>query len=132
MPYSEILCLDMPEDFPVEAYIGFMAEARRVMTPDKQQVPAWKEFAGASNLIAWRYKASADAWREHRESLEGGTKNHEDLYLQERSLFMMFVAGVSCIESTCYALAAWTAVSLEETSTMKGHTYRTISKKSRS
>lgn len=106
MPYLEILCLDMPEDFPAEEYIGFMAEARRVMIPDKQIVPAWKEFGGASNLIAWRYRASADAWREHRASLENGTKNHEDYYSQERSLFMMFVAGVSCVESTCYAMAA--------------------------
>ncbi len=106
MPYLEILCLNMPEEFPADEYISFMVEARRVMIPDKQTVPAWKEFAGASNLIGWRYRASADAWREHRESLENGTNNHEDLYSQEQSLFMMFVAGVSCIESTCYAMAA--------------------------
>jgi hypothetical protein len=49
---------------------------------------------------------SADAWGEHRASLQNTAKNHEDLYSQERSLFLMFVAGVSCVESTCYAMAA--------------------------
>lgn len=106
MPYLESLCLDMPESFPAEDYISLMAEARRVMIPDKQDVPAWKEFGGASNLIGWRYRASADAWRDHRTSLERGTKSHEEYYEQECSLFMMFVAGVSCLESACYAMAA--------------------------
>lgn len=108
MPYLETLCLDMPSDFPAAEYVQFMAEARRVLIPRDITSPAWKEFGGASNLIAWRYRASFDAWREHRESIElhGSGRSHEDVYAQERSIFMMFLAGVSCIESASYAMAA--------------------------
>ncbi len=108
MPYCAELCLELPDDFPADEFIKFMAEARRVLIPGGNTSPAWKEFGGASNLIAWRYRASFDAWREYRAAVERhpGGRNHEDLYLQERSLFIMFTAGVSCIDSTTYALAA--------------------------
>lgn len=106
MPYLDVICLNMPDDFPAADYCEFMGQARRVIAPEKGEVPAWKELGGASNLIAWRFRASSDAWREHRASMERGTKSHEQYYEQECSLFTMFVAGVSCIESTCYAMAA--------------------------
>jgi len=98
----------MPDDFPGVELTAFMAEARRVLIPGGKTSVAWTEFAGASNLIGWRYRASSDAWLEHRESVEvyGGGRNHEDLYQQERSLFLMFSAGVSCVEAATYALAA--------------------------
>lgn len=85
-----------------------MAEARRVLIPGGNTSSAWEEFGGASNLIGWRYRASFDAWHDYRDSVKshGGGRNHEDVYQQERSLFLMFSAGVSCIESTAYALAA--------------------------
>ena len=108
MTFCAELCLEMPDDFPVLELTAFMAEARRVLIPGGNTSAAWKEFGGASNLIGWRYRASSDAWKEHRESVQmrGGGQSHEDVYLQERSLFLMFSAGVSCIESTTYALAA--------------------------
>lgn len=108
MTYCVELCLDLPDDFPSIEFIEFMAEARRVLIPGGNTSSAWKEFGGASNLIAWRYRASFDAWHEHRTSVEthGGGRNHEDVYEQELSLFLMFAAGVSCIESMTYALAA--------------------------
>ena len=85
-----------------------MAQARRVLLAEGKSSPAWQEFGGASNLIGWRFRASSEAWIEHRQSIEihGGGKTHDDLYAQERSLFMMFSAGVACVESTIYALAA--------------------------
>ena len=108
MTFCTELCIELPDDFPVGELTAFMAEARRVLIPGGNTSPAWKEFGGASNLIGWRYRASFDAWREHRDSVEahGGGRNHEDIFQQERSLFLMFSAGVSCIESTTYALAA--------------------------
>lgn len=98
----------MPDDFPILELKEFMAEARRVLLPGGNSTPAWKEFGGASNLIGWRFRTSSDAWLDHRQSIDrqGGARNHEDLYSQEQSLFMMFSAGVSCIESMVYALAA--------------------------
>lgn len=100
--------LDMPDDFPVDELIEFMREARRVLLPPDHQPPAWREFAGASNLIGWRFRASSDAWLEHRTSIQqhGDGPGMEGLYKRERALFMMFSAGVSCIESSAYALAA--------------------------
>lgn len=108
MTFCEDLCLEMPDNFPVTELIGFMAEARRVLIPGGNASSAWKEFGGASNLIGWRYRASSDAWQELRESIEahGHGRSMEEVYRQERSLFLMFSAGVSCIESMVYALAA--------------------------
>lgn len=108
MTFCTEFCLEMPDDFPVAELTSFMAEARRVLIPGGNTSAAWAEFGGATNLIGWRYRASSDAWREHRASVDanGGGQSHEDVYLQERSLFLMFSAGVSCIESTTYALAA--------------------------
>ncbi len=108
MPYCAEYCLEMPDDFPVAELTQFMAEARRVLLAGSDPSSAWKEFGGASNLIGWRFRASSDAWLEHRASVaaHGGGRNHEDVFTQERSLFMMFSAGVACIESAVYALAA--------------------------
>lgn len=108
MTFCTELGLELPDDFPVTELIAFMAEARRVLIPGGNTAPAWKEFGGASNLIGWRYRASFEGWQKHRASVQayGGGRNHEDLYHQERSLFFMFSAGVSCIESTTYAMAA--------------------------
>ena len=108
MTFCAEYCLEMPDDFPVVELTEFMAEARRVLIPGGNTSLAWKEFGGASNLIGWRFRASSDAWLEHRRAVEahGDGRNHEDVYLQERSLFAMFSAGVACIESTTYALAA--------------------------
>ena len=108
MKFCEELCIKLPDDFPIAEFTTFMIEARRVLIPCGNTSPAWKEFAGASNLIGWRYRASFDAWQEYRESVKvyGGGRDHEDIYQQERSLFLMFSAGVSCMESAAYALAA--------------------------
>jgi len=87
-----------------------MAEARRVLLRPETS-PAWKEFAGASNLIGWRFRASSEDWQAYKASLEtaGDSAGYDELFRRERALFGMFTAGVSCIESTVYALAALTS-----------------------
>ena len=48
--------LDMPDAFPCEAFTRYREAARRVLeTPYGSD--AQKEFGGASNLIAWRFRA---------------------------------------------------------------------------
>ncbi len=99
--------LEMPADLPVRELTQFMTTARRVLlNPDAS--PAWKEFAGASNLIGWRFRASSEDWLAYKTSLStvGDSANHDQLFERERALFGMFTAGVSCIESTTYSLAA--------------------------
>lgn len=108
MTFCAEYCIEMPCGFPVIELTEFMAEARRVLVPAGSASPQWSEFGGASNLIGWRYKSSSDAWLEFRTAVEahGGERDHEDVYQRERSLFIMFSSGVSCIESTTYAIAA--------------------------
>jgi hypothetical protein len=108
MPICAENGLDMPDDFPASEFIAFMFEARRVLNASSGGSPAWSQFAGASNLIGWRFRASYEGWLEYRSSIEriGDAADHEELYKRERSLFLMLSAGYSCIESLCYALAA--------------------------
>lgn len=83
-----------------------MAAARRVLLHPAMG-PEWSEFAGASNLIGWRYRASSEEWHNYKHSWQthGEAVDHEGLYRRERAIFGMFTAGVSCIESIAYALA---------------------------
>lgn len=83
----------------------YMAFARGVLLAPTKSA-AWSEFGGASNLIAWRYRASFEDWQLYKSSLAGSNPDHEELYRRERALFGMFSAGVSCIESATYSLAA--------------------------
>ena len=102
--YCAEYCLEMPESFPVDELIRFMAAARRVLLDPKMSA-AWGEFAGASNLIGWRFRSSLDDWQTYKRSIAVPAKDHEELYQRERALFGMFVSGVSCIETVAYALA---------------------------
>lgn len=107
MVFSTEHQLELPDNFPADEMVAFMASARHVLlTPGKSE--AWKEFGGASNLIGWRFRACHDdmllyikCWELH-----GANVSFEQIYQRERALFGMFTAGVSCIESACYALNA--------------------------
>jgi hypothetical protein len=106
MPFNETVKLELPESFPNEAYDAFMVAARRVLLRVKG--PAWVEFAGAANLIAWRYRNCCEQLGDYMESWEqlGGDVGFEELYSRERNLFGAFISGVSCIEATSYAAYA--------------------------
>jgi hypothetical protein len=107
MVFSTEHQLELPDSFPAEAMVTFMAAARSIMlTPTKSD--AWEELAGASNLIGWRFRGCHEDMTKYIDSwkLHGANVSFEEIYLRERALFGMFTAGVSCIESTCYALNA--------------------------
>ncbi|NMG74103.1 hypothetical protein [Aromatoleum diolicum] len=107
MRYCAEYCVDVPDDFPIDELTAFMASARRTLLHPAMG-REWNEFAAASNLIGWRYRASSEDWLNYRHSwqTEGVAVNHEGLYRRERALFGMFSAGVACIDSAAYALAA--------------------------
>jgi hypothetical protein len=99
--------LEMPDSFPADAMVAFMAAARSiVLTPTKSA--AWKELGGASNLIGWRFRGCYEEMHTYINSwnVHGANISFEEMYLREHALFGMCNAGVSCIESTCYALYA--------------------------
>lgn len=107
MVFSTEHQLNLPNSFPSDEMVAFMATARRVLlTPSKSE--AWSEFSGASNLIGWRFRSCSEDMERYIAFWKtfGANIPFEEMYLQERALFGMFTAGVSCIESTCYALHA--------------------------
>lgn len=107
MVWSSEHQLHLPNDFPVDEMVAFMAAARSItLSPTKSN--AWVELGGASNLIAWRFRACHEDMSRYTESCNGLGFNisFEEMYLREKALFGMFTAGVSCIESACYALHA--------------------------
>lgn len=106
MRRSAEYCIDLPDDFPEVQLTRYMTAARKVLLEPIKSLQ-WGEFAGASNLIAWRYRASYEDWQYYKQSLASHSNaDHNELFKRERALFGMFTAGVSCIESTVYSLAA--------------------------
>ena len=102
----DIICLDVPDNFPDGAFIAFLEYARLHLLNTSHDEP-WREFGGASNLIPWRFRACFEDWEAYKSSLLArGDQGFEDLYRCERALFGMFTAGVSCIDSAIYSLAA--------------------------
>src|SRR5215510_1837602 len=107
MVFSTEHQLELPDSFPADEMVAFMAEARRLLlSPTKSE--AWKELSGASNLIGWRFRGCHEDMRKYIDSwqVHGANISFEEMYLRDRALFGMFTAGVSCIDSTCYALHA--------------------------
>lgn len=107
MHHCSEFCIDMPNEFPEPELVAYMAFARSVLL-DNDYKDAWNEFAGASNLLVWRYRACWEDWHFYRASLEArrNAQSHEEKYQRERALFGMFTAGVSCIETAVYSVAA--------------------------
>ena len=99
--------LDMPDAFPCEAFTRYWEAARRVLeTPYGSD--AQKEFGGASNLIAWRFRACHEDWQAYQNwfVVSETQSSHEANFRCERALFGLFTSGVSCIEAMTYSLAA--------------------------
>jgi len=106
MKFNNQYQLDLPDAFPSDAFAIFMEGGRSLFLPDNTD--GWKEFAGASNLIGWRYRtcyAGMDAYLSSWKTL-GVAVGFDELFKREQSLFMMFVSGTSCLDSCCYALYA--------------------------
>lgn len=104
--FVDSLKLEMPNLFPAIQYQSFMQASRDVLLEPKHE--AWTEFAGASNLIAWRFRASHEYLRSYLDSWNktGAHASFEQIYERERDLFGMFMCGCSTIEATCYAIYA--------------------------
>jgi hypothetical protein len=97
----------MPVSFPANEFTTLRARARAVLTNPKGA--EWSEFAGASNLMAWRFRSAAESLDEFARSWNqygDARADHEEFYKRERALFGFFSAGVSCVDSTCYGIYA--------------------------
>jgi len=106
MKFNDIMKINLPDEFPDKQFSYFMESSKLVLLPNKDN--SWKEFAGASNIIGWRFRSCYEDMNSYIQSWAGHGANvsFEELYVRERVLFGMFSSGVSCIESTCYAAYA--------------------------
>jgi hypothetical protein len=106
MQFVKEFQIELPNEFPAVEYRDYVTGAKETLLPEKG--PSWAEFAGASNLIGWRFRACFEdmsaylsSWRDR-----GANVDLEEVYQRERWLFGMFTAGVSCLESTTYSIHA--------------------------
>lgn len=97
----------MPSSFPCKELTEFMKVARQILL-GKTTPSIWKEFAGGSNLIGWRFRAASEYWQECRDlwPCDGDKNSHEDNFNWERCLYGTFSSAVSCVESAIYCIAA--------------------------
>ncbi len=109
MPYFDKLCINMPPSFPTATFAQLLDKAREALHDARGAEPKWKEFALASNIIGWRYRTAFDEleFLRGRYSTTRGPIDHEDIYQREHALFVLFTAGVSCVEACIYATAAY-------------------------
>ncbi|WP_271103856.1 hypothetical protein [Pseudomonas tohonis] len=107
MVFSSEHQLEIPGEFPSSENASFMLAARNILiNPEVAEI--WKDFAGACNIVGWRFRTCheemrkfIESWRQH-----GSAISFEEIYLRERALFIMFCSGVSCLESMCFAINA--------------------------
>ncbi len=83
--------------FPIELY-----ESYKSRTNDRACRSI--EFGPAYSAILTRYTMSHDGWQEYRGIKT--TDNLKDRNRKDKALFDMIIGGHSCIEITCYSLAA--------------------------
>ncbi len=107
MQFVKEFQIDLPDEFPSAEYHDYW-EASSAVLHDPEKGAAWAEFAGASNLIGWRFRSCFEAMSWYLESwrARGYDVKHEEIYQRESGLFSMFSSGVSTLESTVYSLYA--------------------------
>jgi hypothetical protein len=102
--------INMPDDFPTDAYNGVHDRLReyRNRNPDSA---TWLEYAAGWNAVASRFKTMADADEQFTQQIitqraRQVSLSHHEMQLQEEHLYRFFMNGHSTIESFCYAMFA--------------------------
>lgn len=107
MSYCENVCLQMPASFPCAEYTSWRTSVSPIIAAAPADDPSWESLA-ASNLTAWRFRQSCEAWEQIKELVHdkpnGGS--HEDQYQMDSHMFTMLTTMISCIESTLYSISA--------------------------
>ena len=94
--------IDIGAGFPVEAYHRIHA----VVVAKHTGHANYDHYAGASNAVAYRFKAATEYAEEFAESLKryGSSPAPQDRYQQEKLLFGFFSSGFSALESVFFEL----------------------------
>ncbi len=67
MQFVKEFQIDLPDEFPSAEYHDYW-EASSAVLHDPEEGAAWAEFAGASNLIGWRFRSCFEAMSWYLES----------------------------------------------------------------
>ena len=101
MSFCKEYQLEMPVIFPGKELTDFRAAARAVLLkPTKSK--EWSEFAGASNLIGWRFRAANEYWQAYRSSWERCGAN-----VGLKKCTSGNVTSMECFQQACPASNAW-------------------------
>lgn len=109
MTTSNKIGIDMPADFPTEAYdavgdkIGFRVGGN--IGAANLAYAFWTEYAAGWNAVGYRFRTAADADTAFTASI-ASVPTHEEYRIQEEALYAFFVTGYFAIESFAYALFA--------------------------
>jgi len=97
--------LDVPDDFPLAELDAVHEHLSDSKSDAPQTNPAWAEWAGACNGIAYRYKACDEDATALAQSLASSLSPPQPKrYDQERLLFAFFTEGLSCIGCFYYGV----------------------------
>jgi hypothetical protein len=104
-PVLKSLGISLNSGFPCETYDSLSSQ---LGIATLMGLPAWKQFAGAWNAVAYRYKACAEHNVAFTESFKRSSAppSQPERYIQERELFGFFSTGFSAMEASYYALFA--------------------------
>ena len=93
----------MPSEFPIEHYETIHKRIKKFVYKCPK---SWKQYSGAWNAVAYRFKACAKHNIIFTDSVirAGNTPKASERYIQEKELFNFFVTGLSVIESLLYGL----------------------------
>lgn len=56
----------LPKAFPSEAEQRLMGAARALLLGPPKDEDRWREFAGATNNVAWRFRSCVEGWQDYR------------------------------------------------------------------
>ncbi|HQU46308.1 MAG TPA: hypothetical protein PK867_26110 [Pirellulales bacterium] len=88
----------MPDDFPIAPFEAIHA---RVVAACARNEKAAKEYYGAENGVAYRFRACCE-YSDAYGSFGTPNTTFEDRHNEEKALFGFFVSGFSVIESFRY------------------------------
>jgi hypothetical protein len=100
---SDAIGIEMPKDFPTEAHNMLV---RKLGHYQPSNPIVWSELAAGWNAVATRFSSTANADQVFTASISSTNafSSHDELHIQNESLFAFFVNGYAALESFAYAV----------------------------
>ena len=124
-PLAVTVGIELPPNFPLADY---NAIHQRVAPLQPRLPEPFKQYAGAWNAVAFRYRAATEAIDALRKALEAS--DSEGRYAQELSLFGFFANAVAALDGLAYGLHAIGAMAAAASFPLDAKTLRAITVRS--